>query len=213
MKFVQYILMPFAVTLVAFWAWHTPLRGPLTQSEVDAFLRSGSETGGSAWAVPDAFETFLRNDDGRPFVMINLMELRDVADYPEGAGIDNRTGAEADAEYGQSVLPLLLARGSYPIVNATRDTTILSSLGSDAGRFETLAIVRYRSRRDLLAMIGSDAFLRAEVHKWASLENTLVAPARIGPSLSPLGYAPLFLLLGCAIFGGILMRRSKGKPA
>ncbi|MEM7440548.1 MAG: hypothetical protein AAF393_13185 [Pseudomonadota bacterium] len=174
MKKRAFMMAPIVVTLLAFFVWHTPLRGPLTQNEIDVFMHNQTESGGSSWAVSETFEAFLRSDDGRPFVMINLMEIRDVAVYPDGSETDRYSGAQADAAYGQSVLPLLLARGSYPIANATRSFTILNSLGSEAGAFDVAAIVRYRSRRDLLSMISSEAFLEAEVHKWASLENSLL---------------------------------------
>jgi len=200
MKERTFIWTPIIIILLAFFFWHTPLRGPLTQKEIDAFMQNQTISGGSAWAVPESFEAFLRNDDGRPFVMINLMEIRNEAIYPDGAETGNQSGAQADSAYGQAILPLLLARGSYPIMNAKRSYTILNSFGSEAGAFDVAAIVRYRSRRDLLSMISNDAFLKAEVHKWASLENTMVAPADRGPSLCMIGNIPLFIVLGSFAF-------------
>lgn len=205
MKRTLVIFAPLIAAYLAFTAWHMPLRGPLTDAEVDSFMASQAETGGAVWTDAEAFEAFLRSDDGRPFVMINLMQYRDLAEYPEGhEQAQAQSGAEAGAAYGQAVLPLLLRRGSYPMVRAERAATIINSVGDTAGAFDSLAVVRYRSRRDLIEMISSDAFLAAEVHKWASLENTLVAPAHNLPSFRIIGYTSLILLFFAL---GLLARR------
>lgn len=195
------------VALLVFFAWHLPMRGPLTAPEIGAFLAGQTAGGGLGWTDTAAFEAFLREDDGHPFVMINLMELRDAAIYPEGLASKAATGADAAAAYGQAVLPLLLKRGSYPLARAERSQTIINSLGQSAGAFESLVMVRYRSRRDLIDMLASDAFRTASVHKWASLENTLVAPAHEMSSFQLIGYLHLVLLCIAALAGLSLFRR------
>lgn len=195
MKKSAYILIALTICYLVFYAWHTPLRGPLTDSEIDTFLANQTTAVGTEWANSENFEAFLRDDDGLPFIMINLMEVREDAIYPNGFISDIHSGDKADAAYGQAVLPLLLMRGSYPIASAVRSNTIINSLGEKAGSFDTVAMVRYRSRRDLISMISSVDFLKAEVHKWASLENTLVAPAESGPSLNFLANIPVYILL------------------
>lgn len=194
--------------LLAFYAWHTPLRGPLNDAEIDAFMATQAATAGTDWTDEAAFEAFLRNDDGRPFVMINLMEYRKTAEYPDAfATSTEMTGAQAGALYGQTVLPQLLFRGSYPVARATRYTTIINSVGETAGEFESFAMVRYRSRRDLIDMLASDAFNGANFHKWASLENTLVAPSKNETSFKFTGFIPLLLLVGM----GVLLVRKFGQ--
>lgn len=201
MKRFAIILAPLVALLVGFHLWHTPLGGPLTDEEIEAFITTQDEGGGADWSQDQAFIDFLREDDGRPFVMINLMEERVLAIYPDGFETDNVTGREAARSYGSSVLPLLLSRGSYPVARAERRQTVINSVGDTAGQFDSLAMVRYRSRRDLLDMISSDAFLAAEPHKWASLENTLVAPSKEAMSFQLIGYLPAFLLVLLA--GGV----------
>lgn len=210
MKRTTILLASLLLALVAFHVWHTPMRGPLTDAEIDAFLSNQTETGGVGWTDAEAFEAFLRNDDGRPFVMINLMEVRKTAGYPEDhLSGEEITGAEAARRYGQAVLPLLLRRGSYPVARATRHNTIINSVGQSAGEFDTFAMVRYRSRRDLISMLSSDAFRAAGVHKWASLENTLVAPANNMMSFRVIGFTP-WIILVCivAVLARVLARRA-----
>ncbi|NVJ98703.1 MAG: hypothetical protein HWE25_11155 [Alphaproteobacteria bacterium] len=190
---------------MGFFAWHTPMGGPLTDAEIADFMASQSEGGGDAWTNEKAFEDFLRNDDGRSFVMINLMEFRETAVYADGhlSGAD-LTGEEAAGLYAQSVLPQLLTRGSYPVARATRHNTIINSVGERAGEFESFAMVRYRSRRDLINMLSSEEFHAAKVHKWASLENTLVAPSSYAVSFNVIGYLPYFI---AAFVLGLLTQR------
>jgi len=195
------------LVFLGFFAWHTPWGGPLPDAEIDTFLANQAEAGGSVWTDAAAFEAFLRADDGRPFVMINLMELREVASYPEGDAADARSGAEAGAAYGQAVILLLLQRGSYPVARAERSHTIINSLGESAAEFDSFAMVRYRSRRDLIDMLSSEAFLEAGVHKWASLDNTLVAPASRMSSFNLTGYFPAFVFVFLAgVVGHSLFR-------
>jgi len=211
MKKSAVLLTSLLVALFAFYAWHTPLRGPLTDAEINAFMATQAATGGTDWADEAAFEAFLRNDDGRPFVMINLMEYRETAEYSEKHLPSTEiTGSEAGALYGQSVLPQLLLRGSYPVALATRYNTIINSVGETAGKFEAFAMVRYRSRRDLIDMLASDAFKEANFHKWASLENTLVAPSNNRASFKFIGFIPLFLIAGIGIGLGMLFRERRG---
>lgn len=210
MKKTTLLLTSLLIAFLAFYAWHTPLRAPLTDAEIDAFMTSQAATAGTNWTDEAAFEAFLQNDDGRPFVMINLLEYREAAEYPEGTAPQaDLTGSQANTYYGQAVLPQLLLRGSYPVARATRHTTIINSVGETAGQFESFTMVRYRSRRDLIDMLSSDAFQQANIHKWASLENTLVAPSENGASLKFIGFIPLFLFFGIGVVLGrvVLGRR------
>ncbi|MEM6476135.1 MAG: hypothetical protein AAF687_08215 [Pseudomonadota bacterium] len=207
MKKSVLVLASLMAALVAFYVWHTPFGGPLSDAEIDAFMTEQAEAVGTTWTDEDAFEAFLREDDGRPFVMINLMEYRGTAQYPQGSELDaDLSGKEAGALYGQSVLPQLFLRGSYPVARAERHNTIINSVGDTAGEFESFAMVRYRSRRDLIDMLGSDAFRAANDHKWASLENTLVAPSDSAPAFGFVGYIPWVLFVGIGIVLGFLAR-------
>ncbi|MEM6385217.1 MAG: hypothetical protein AAF718_03160 [Pseudomonadota bacterium] len=211
MKKRAVLMTSMLLALFAFYAWHTPLRGPLTDPEIDAFMATQAATGGTDWTDEAAFEAFLRNDDGRSFVMINLMEYRETAEYSlDDTPSKEMTGAEADALYGQSVLPQLLLRGSYPVARATRYNTIINSVGETAGEFDGFAMVRYRSRRDLIDMLASDAFLDANTHKWASLENTLVAPSKNAASFKFIGFIPVFLIAGIGVGLGSLVWQKRG---
>jgi hypothetical protein len=44
--------------------------------------------------------------------------------------------------------------------------------------WDHVAMVRYRSRRDMLKMAAEIAGLGVDIHKWASLEKTQVFPVK-----------------------------------
>jgi hypothetical protein len=138
-------------------------------------------------------------DEGRPFYMVNLMAYRERADYRPGTALNGSTptgiisGRDAGWLYSRAVLPELLKRGCYPVFVAGKITNLLSA-GGDTDFFEDVAVVRYRSRRDMLSMVASPAFLHAVPHKWASLEKTVAVPCRRLLLIDPGVLVPLVLL-------------------
>ena len=91
---------------------------PLTEVEVDAYLdrlaTSGKEQE-SADTDQASFGAFLLADDGKPFYLVNLMQYRKQAHYPDGSHPEVETGREANALYSKAVVKELLKRGSYPV--------------------------------------------------------------------------------------------------
>ena len=167
---------------VAFLLWHEPwFSRRLRPGEAVAVLRGRYDD-----VAPDeraAFEAFLDRDDGRPFYMVNLLQYRATAAYPDGLLPDGTpaggmTGREAGQRYTRVVIPELLKRGCYPVFAARKVANFLSA-GAGTDFFEEVVVVRYRSRRDLLAMAAGRAFLAGVPHKWASLEKTVAVPCRL----------------------------------
>ena len=202
------ILLPACLLAVylLFLLWHEPWwRRRLAPGEASAIL-----AGRYAELSPEeraAFQAFMDADDGRSFYMINLMQYRPQAMYPEGRLPDaappgRLTGREAGWAYNRVVVPALLKRGSYPVLVSDTLQTLLSA-GAGTDFFEQLAVVRYRSRRDLLEMVASPAFLAGVPHKWASLEKTVVVPSRLMLLVDLRTLVPLLLLVLYALAGGL----------
>ena len=167
---------------VAFLLWHEPwFSRRLRPGEAAALLRGRYDD-----VAPDeraAFEAFLDRDDGRPFYMVNLLQYRVTAAYPDGLLPDGTpaggmTGREAGHRYTRVVIPELLKRGCYPVFAGRKVANFLSA-GAGTDFFEEVVVVRYRSRRDLLAMAAGRAFLAGVPHKWASLEKTVAVPSSL----------------------------------
>ena len=89
-------------------------------------------------------------------------------------------------------------RGGHPVFLSERAGLMLGKYGE---RIDRVAVVRYRSLRDLLGMIGDERMLEGNKYKTASLAHTEVFITR--PSITfaqvRLMLGMLFLILG---FGG-----------
>ncbi|QEH38406.1 hypothetical protein OJF2_70070 [Aquisphaera giovannonii] len=194
----------------AFLLWYGGRGSPMDSAEVESILERVRRNAEAAGAGPDpglmgSIREVAGGDDGREFVMVNLIRYREKAAYPPGRGLGDDPHA-ADARYNRAVVPLLLKRACVPVF-----------LGRSAGRFlapegaepwDCVALVRYRSRRDFLEFCAEVAKDRADVHKWAAIEATQVFPvrARLGLFTVRLTLALAIALL--AALGSILLASS-----
>ncbi len=148
------VLVATAGGYLAFLLWYGGRGRPMDSSEALLLLervRSNAQMC-DAPAAPKLFESLrevTRDDDGREFVMVNLIKYREKAAYPPGFSYSDDRHA-AKARYNRAVVPLLLKRACVPVF-----------LGQSAGRFlspecadewDCVILVRYRSRRDFLGM-------------------------------------------------------------
>lgn len=171
------VWLPLAALYALFLAWYRGSGKPLAQEEIEYFLselrkRASDELGTSELAD---VERFVQGDDGREFVMHNNIRYRSAAAYPPGYdyGPDARA---ADRRYGKAILPHLLRYGNLPVFIATRCGSFVEPPGID--RWDVVAMVRYRSRRDFLRFALAVTRNRITVHKWAAIENTQIFPVR-----------------------------------
>ena len=166
-----------------FWVWYGGNGKPLSAAEGDRLLAKMELMHGvnRAEAPPGSLTRnladMLPHDDGKQFYAVNL-ETR-------------RKGAEASAaerEYTRSLLPILLSRAGHPVFVSERAGLMLGEYGKSIDR---VAVVRYRSLRDLLEMVTDPAMPAAGEHKFAALEHTEVFITR--PTIS---IAKVRLLVG-----------------
>ena len=205
---------------IVFMGWHEWRGPPLTTEETEAILanlrmqRGADDGNGGGHDVPQMLRTLVASDDGAQYFMVNFIKYRTKAIYPEGADYE-KLGDDAhaaDMRYSKIVLPELLKRGSYPIYVSNVVGEFITPPGAET--WDTVAIVRYRSRRDMLDMMEPLQRLGGGVHKWAAIETTQVFPAhaifRIAPL--PLLVALVLLTIGFAAqaFSGRRRRGSVG---
>ncbi len=193
------VLATCAVGYGIFLAWYGGRARPMDSLEAESLLdRIQKNTAAAgAPAMPDLLESLRaisREDDGREFIMVNLIKFRRKAAYPPGYVYGDDPHA-ADARYNRAIVPLLLKRAGLPIFLGRVAGRFLAPDGADD--WESVVLVRYRSRRDLLRMCIDLAQTRADIHKWASIEKTHVFPVRMQFSLVlvRLFVAGLFALL------------------
>lgn len=132
--------------------------GALLDARIPPALREGNRE-----AVID-----LVVDDGPDeFFMVNLMDFRDVALYPDGQ-FPGSTGLEAANRYNALVLPQLARRNSGVVFFMN----VAGVLVGDRATWEQIGIVRYASAHAIVDMILDPGFQAGAIHKFASLEAT-----------------------------------------
>ena len=170
-----------AVMVGAFWYWQAP-GNKLSVGEIDSYLQrmdAGLPMGG---AEKTEFLARLRSwgeaDDGQPVHMLNLIRFHDqmppVPGHPEFTG----TAEEANAHYEQVVVPLLAARGVYPVFAstpqgvATDSGTVTNLLGYDPALegWDRILLVRYPSRRAFLDLASDQTYLTVAPFKLAAID-------------------------------------------
>jgi len=177
------IILPviFILLYIAFLFWYGGRGKPLSQAEVDALLlemqrRAGKQVQVEAESpILQQFRELTKSDDGREYYMVNLLKFRKKAIYPAGSPYGDDPLAAND-RYNRAVIPLLLKHGGHPVFDSLVQGRFIHP---EAGEeWDHVAMVRYRSRRDMLKMAVEIAGLGVDVHKWASLEKTQVFPVK-----------------------------------
>ena len=183
-----------------FLAWYGGRGKALTRDETERFLAElGARANDDASrAALDAVRALVERDDGREFVMQNLVRHRAKAAYPPGSGFGDDP-READRRYGRLILWPLLRNGSHPVFIARRAGRFIEPDGCDDWHY--VAMVRYRSRRDFLRFALAIERDDIVVHKWAAIEKTHVFPVRPMASLIVVrtGVAALLALAAAAL--------------
>lgn len=166
-----------AVVYAAFLAWYggrgRPMDADERRSLLDA-IRQRARHPDSRQALAE-IERLVADDDGREFVMHNLVRHRARAAYPAGHD-PGGTAQQADRRYGRAIIWPLLRYGNLPLFIAPRAGHFIELPGAPDWHY--VAMVRYRSRRDFLRFALAIEDQDIVVHKWAAIETTHVFPVR-----------------------------------
>ena len=160
-----------------FFSWYTDFGGPLTETEIQAYIAKTDnlDLGGHPSARKALLE-FLRNDTGGQFLMLNAVDLAKDPPPIEGAPPDADGQTLIDL-YMEHMIPALLSRASHPVVVGKSVANSLDLLGIEgAEAWSDGAIMRYRSRRTLIDIIGNPEFYARHDFKLAGLEKTIAYP-------------------------------------
>ena len=176
------ILWIFLLVLLylAFLFWYGGKSTPLSEIEVESLLaemkrRAGKQPLEEEGPILGEFRQLAKSDDGREYYMVNLLKFRQKALYPDGSPYGDDPMA-ANARYNRAIIPLLLKHGGHPVFLSQVEGRFIHPDRTDD--WDQVAMVRYRSRRDMLKMAVEIAGLKIDIHKWASLEKTQVFPVR-----------------------------------
>ncbi|MEO0906687.1 MAG: hypothetical protein AAFY07_04090 [Pseudomonadota bacterium] len=191
-KWIWLVLL--GAVYAGFWHWYGGNGDPLSQEEGMAMLNRVEQVHGvklddaPEGSISRNLRALLPNDDGKEFYAVNL-ETR--AQGPKAV--------EAEAKYAAIVMPLLLERGGHPVFLSERAGLMLGTFGNQVDR---VAVVRYRSLRDLIDMIGDERMLEGNAFKTASLAHTEVFITR--PTITFVQMRVMVaMLLGLIAIGGL----------
>lgn len=174
---LTWILLVLGGLFAMFLFWYRAGGVPLTEQEVTAFLDEAIRHRVDA-DDPELFtalQHLLSSDDGREFVMLNLIRYRERAQYPAGSAYGDSAVA-ADRRYARALFPHLIRYGNFPIFIARRSGVFIEP--QDATPWQVVAMVRYRSKRDFIRSARAVMGRNVMIHKWAAISVTHVFPVQ-----------------------------------
>jgi hypothetical protein len=195
-----------------FSLWYFNWSGPITASEIESYMAAFHNAEGNKHTDAQIFRTFIEQDDGDEFVMLNLVQLHDgdVVHPVSGGPVKP---SQLIGEYFVPFSLALLKRGGHPVFQARTLGGNIDSWNAESNvGFGVTAMMRYRSRRDLVELVIDPAFADAHIYKLAAIERTISYPTQImfSTNLRP----PVVVLLMLVLLGslaqnliGVLRRR------
>ena len=198
MSITKWTWLVIAATYLGFFSWYTSLKGPLSPQEIEYYIEKVNATSEEL----ASFRKFMEEDDGRDFVMINIMEMYDTPLQIEGVE-PGETTDQVLAKYMEYMFPAMLSKASHPVFRGNAASLLAMDI-MNADGMETwtgAAGVRYRSRRDMIEISTNPEFAGRHEFKVAALAKTIAFP------VAPFNYlgdprlllALLLGLIGCAV--------------
>jgi len=161
----------------AFWLWYTPLSGPMMDEEVEQAMADFSRDGGNPEALA-RLRAFFEEDDGRSFIMVNIMDTANAVPDLPATGPDAKAGDLLD-HYMEYMWPALFSRACHPLFAGNAVGESLDLVGIEgAERWDSSAMMRYRSRRDMWQIASDPRFADRHEYKVAALEKTVAFPVQ-----------------------------------
>lgn len=191
-----------ALIYLAFRLWYDGRGKPLSDGEIENYLqliKDGGEEDVDAQDI-ETVRKFMQEDDGREFVMVNLVEFNaSPVIHP-----DTGEGLKAPAlltEYTRPFMGRIFRRAGHPVIAGQGVGGYLDAWNTppDPG-WNMAGLVRYRSRRDAIELSLADpAFAAIHKYKIAAMKQTFAFPmkTRVALYASPRVTAALVLAL-CA---------------
>lgn len=125
------------------------------------------------------WQTLLERAGNRPIWMLNMLEFRAKAQYPEDAGEAAPStpilGSEAYQRYGRGMISTLGAVGGHVGWESGR---LHQVGGPDEGAWHQLAIAVYPAPAAMLTMLAMPKYRAAHVHREAALARTRLLATR-----------------------------------
>ena len=166
-----------AMIYIAFFSWYTSFGGPLTDDEVDYYLNKFAER--TPPPTPEnmaSLRRFMNEDTGDDFVMLNVIDMYDVPRQIDGVE-PGESSEEVLSKYMAYMYPALFSRASHPVLFGIAAHTAMDLMNAPGmERWTQGALMRYRSRRDMLEISSNPAFQGSHEFKVAAMAKTIAFP-------------------------------------
>ena len=193
---------------VAFRLWYDGLRKPLTAEEVEEYARLFEARDGAGDEVDLAvMRKFLEEDDGKEFIMMNLLQYNPSPMKHPDTGQDARAESILQ-EYFRPFMGQVIRRAGHPVIGGRAVGGYLDAWNTppDPG-WHGAGLVRYRSRRDIAELsLASAKFQDLHKYKVAALKQTISFPTQtqMGLYASPRVTVAMALALAAALLQLVL---------
>ena len=157
-----------ALLYALFWIWYVGFRRKVTPDEVETTMALVENAGHGNPKQREALRRFLAEDDGREFVMVNLLHLKQPV---------SESRRKLDT-YQKIFLGKLLRKAGHPVFFARAASGNIENVNCDAADdWGAAAMVRYRSRRDFMEMLPDTVGSEHHGLKLDAMEKTFAFPA------------------------------------
>ncbi|MFT6753823.1 MAG: hypothetical protein ACI9VI_001855 [Candidatus Azotimanducaceae bacterium] len=170
-----YLWLTTALLYVLFFSWYTSFEGPMQDDEINQVLERAKANGRSTQSL-NTLENFMRTDTGDDFIMVNLLDINESPPNLPATG-PGANPTQLLNHYMEHMYPALFKRASHPIFfgSAVADAMDVSGI-EGANHWDQGALLRYRSRRDIIAIATNPAFDERHDYKMAALTKTIAFP-------------------------------------
>ena len=169
---------------LAFRLWYDGLRKPLTAEEVEEYARLLEQRGDFDALDQAVMRKFLEEDDGKEFIMMNLLQFNPSPMKHPDTGQDARADSVLQ-EYFRPFMGQVVRRAGHPVIAGRAVGGYLDAWNTppDPG-WHAVGLIRYRSRRDCIELsLASEKFREIHKYKIAALKQTFAFPAQTQMSL------------------------------
>ena len=120
-------------------------------------------------STEESISELLKNDDGGPVCMVNLLKFKKKARYEDGRET-SLTGPEAYQIYGEGVAKMVNTIGGSIVFSAVVNGLVV---GEVEELWDAVAIAEYPSRQSFADMISSAEWSELAIHRSAGLAGLL----------------------------------------
>jgi hypothetical protein len=186
---------------VVFRLWYDNWRGPLSLQEVNDLMAQVRDIKMGEYSDPKDLRAFLEADDGKEFVMVNLVRVH-TGEIAHPHTNKPTKGIDLLREYGNRFVKVLFKHGGHPVLVMRKVGGYIDSWNTppDPG-WHIAGSMRYRSRRDMMRLALDPSVRDVHVLKTIATATTFSFPSQVvlGLAIRPCIWVGLVLALGSAI--------------